>query len=143
MSLRTAIHAALQASTAVTDILGTGSSIRHYAGRLPQAPEVPFAVSYEITSVAQETHGAATDAEDTLDETLLQFSCYAETLTAALALRGAIRAALLDPTETAAAAILRAAGIVVTAPETREQYEAGVDLHCAQLDLTFFHNPNT
>lgn len=143
MALRPTIHAALLASTGVTDLIGTGDACRHYAGRVPQAPGMPFVVSIEIASSANDTHGNTTDAEDTLDETLVQFSCYAETLAAALALRGAVRAALLDPTISASHTVLTTANVVVTGPDTREQYEPEVDLHCAQLDLTFFHNPNT
>lgn len=143
MSLRVTIQTAILAATSVTDIIGTGTSCRHYAGRVPQSPTLPFVVSYEITSNGEDTHGSPEDAEDTLDQTILQFSCYAENLTTALSLRLALRAALLDPTVTAPASVLDDADVVVTSPQTREQHEEGIDVHCAQLDLTFFHNPNT
>jgi len=139
MSLRTSIHATLLAAGDVTALIGAGALCRHYPGRVPHNPDYPFVVSSEIASDAQETHGTATDAEDTLDETLMQFSCYAPTLAVALAVRAAVRAAFLDDDS----AILATAHIVVTSPQTRELYEDAADLHCAQLDLTFFHNPQT
>lgn len=139
MSYRAKIHECLDADSRVTDLIGAGTSLRHYPERAPQAPVVPYVVSNEIAANAQTTHGSATDPEDTMDEVLLQFTCLAATVAEADALRTALRAALLEDTSD----ILSAAHIVVTAPQARFLTEDEVDLHGAQLDLTIFHNPST
>ena len=116
--------------------------MRHYLGRVPSGPVTPYVVSLEITGNSIETHGTEDDAEDTADETRLQLSCYDPTLTVCIALRKALRAALLDPQQVASRAVLVAAGVSVSDPDTREQDEPDVDLRCAMLDVTVFHNPN-
>lgn len=139
MSLRAKIFECLRADATVTGVIGNGDACRYFAGRAPQEVAAPFVVSAEITSDAQETHGNEDDAEDVCDESLIQFSCYAETLAAALALRQAVRSALINDEQ----GILASERITVTAPRTREVDEQDVNLFCAELDLTFFHNPNT
>lgn len=139
MPLRTSIHDCLKADSRVTDLIGAGDACRHYPAQAPQSVAFPFVVSFEIYGQGISTHGLPNDPEDSMDESQLQFSCYAHTAEGATALRSAIRAALLEDTDD----VLSTARIVVTAPETRETYEEDLALYCAQLDLTFFHNPNT
>lgn len=137
MSLRPAIHSCLLADTGVTALLGAGAACRHYPEQAPPAAAAPLVVSNHIASVSAETHGAG---EDTLDETTIQFSCFAGTAedpSAALALRLAVRKALLDD----AAGVLATAGIKVTQPVERTFSEPLLNQTNAQLDLTFFHNP--
>ncbi len=137
MSLRTVIHSVLLADAAVVALIGDGEACRHYPERAPQNPDDTYLVSNEVTGTAAQTHGSATDAEDTLDETTMQFTAIAGTVAAAIALRLAVRAALMNP----ANALLVAARIKVTSPEMRFTTADEIDRHGAQLDLTFFHNP--
>lgn len=139
MSLRTTIHAVLAADGDVTALIGAEGRLRHYPERAPQGAALPYLISNEITGTPLETHGTASDTEDTLDETDIQFTAFAETVAETLALRAAVRAAFLED----AAGLLAAAHIVVCNPVTRFTAADEVDLHGAQLDLTFFHNPNT
>lgn len=139
MSLRVAIHDCLKGDSRVTALIGTGDDCRHYPDEAPQGVAVPFVVSYEITGRAEETHGLPGDPEDTLDSTLIQFSCFAASAEDSVALRKAVRAALLEDT----AAVLSTAGVRVTSPQTRGAFEDDRALYNAQLDLTFTHNPNS
>lgn len=108
---------------------------RSYFGQAPQPVVSPYNVVIEVGTVAQETHGTEDDAEDTEDDTLAQFNCYAKTPALALAGRSAIRAALV-----AKGAL---AGVVVSRPVQRLFKEELVELWNAQLDLLFQHNPAT
>lgn len=139
MSLRAAIHSVLAADTDVGALIGAGEACRHYPERAAQEVEVPFVVSSEIAGDPHVTHGQPGDAEDTMDETQIQFTCFADTVAAAIAVRSAVRAALLND----AGGIFAAAHIVVTSPTTRFSTVDEVETHGAQLDVTFFHNPNT
>jgi hypothetical protein len=129
----------LQADAAVTAIIGEGDTCRHYPVRAPQGAALPYLVSQIIAGSAFTTHGQPADAEDTLDEKLVQFTAVAETDTAATALRAAVRACLLAPDN----AVLTAAHIVVTSPQERDAAEDELGFYAPQLDLTFFHNPST
>lgn len=139
MSLRASIHACLKADTGVLALIPHGADIAHFPERAPQPAPSSYVVSNEITGIAQESHGIPDDAEDTMDETEIQFTCFAGTVSDASALRSAIRNALLNDDN----GILSDAHIVVASPVTRFVSEDDVSLHGAQLDLTFFHNPNT
>jgi len=133
MSLRAAIHAQILADPALTALIGTGEQCAHYAENGPENAPRAFILSYLITGGAESTHGAD---EDTLDSSIIQFNCYAPTLEDAAAIRTALRAALLPG--------LQAEGqrIVTTSPATRDSYEPELRKYRADLDLTFFHNPN-
>lgn len=139
MSLNASIFACLQADERVTAIFGAGDVMRYFPNHAPQGVAAPFCVGVDVTGFAHETHGTEDDTEDNCDETLKQFSVFAATMTAAAAGRLAIRQALLEDVND----ILSSAHIVVTSPATRDEFEESVDLHRADLDLTFFHNPNT
>lgn len=139
MPVRVSVHACLAADVALGAIIGLGVECRHYAERAQQGIAGSYVVSNHITSQAQTTHGQPGDAEDTMDETDLQFSCIASTAAEAIALRSAVRAALVNDTN----GILATAKIVVTAPQERMFPQDDIDAYVAQLDLTFYHNPQT
>lgn len=139
MSLRASIHACLLSDTRVTDLIGNGDGFRHYPERARQGVAAPYLVSNEIAGDALTSHGRPGDPEDTMDETLVQFTAVAETVAQAVALRTAVRAAILEDV----GGVLAAAKIVATAPVTRFATVDQVEQHGAQLDITFFHNPNT
>lgn len=143
MALRTVIHDTLSASTAVTDLLGSGASLRHYPVRAPQGVTIPYLVSQIVASRAESTHGSGSDGEDTLDETLVQFTCLAATNDAALAVLVTVREAFMDPTVSASRAVLDTARVVCTGPELREGDADEVEGLLPTLELTFFHNPST
>jgi hypothetical protein len=92
-----------------------------------------YIVYQKIASTAATSHGQPGDAEDTLDESLYQFSCYAPTAKEAKAIRRALRSDILYPGAMT--------GIVVTAPVERDGDEPEVDSKRADLDVTIFHNP--
>lgn len=143
MSLRTTLHATLQASPAVCALIGEGGAIRHYPVRAPQGTARPYLVSQVIIGQAEETHGNPDDAEDVLDETLVQFTAIADDVDVADALIRAVRQAFIDPTLAECRALLDAAHITAAGPQVREGVSDEVDAGAPQLDLTFFHNPNT
>lgn len=143
MALRTVIHDTLQAAPAVTALLGVGATLRHYPVRAPQGVTTPYLVSQIVASRAADTHGSGTDGEDTMDEALVQFTALAADNDSALAILQAVRAAFLDPTVTAARAVLDTARVVCTAPELREGSADEVEGLLPTLELTFFHNPST
>ena len=139
MSYRTAIHDCLRGDSRVTALIGTGDACRHYPVQVPQGVSVPFVASYEISGGDFGTHGLPGDAEDTLDESLVQFSCFAADFESAQALRKVVRAALLEDT----AGVLAAAGVRAMSPQTRDGHEDDLQFFNAQLDLTFTHNPQS
>lgn len=140
MALRAKIHECLLADTRVTALIGSGVDCRHYPERAPIGVLAPYVVDHHISSVANTTHGQPGDTEDTMDETLIQHNCFGETVESADALRLALRQALLEDTN----GILAAAHIVVTDPTQRNDPDEEVaKMYAAQLDLTYFHNPNT
>jgi hypothetical protein len=138
------MHAVLQAAPAVTAIIGASTAIRHYPVRAPQGAAMPYLVSQKIAASPFQTHGTPTDGEDTMDESLIQFTAVADDPDEAAALIAAVRGAFMDPaTNAAARALLDAAHIVATGPEEREVAADDLDAMAPQLDLTFFHNPST
>ena len=139
MPLRNSIHSCLLADTRVTDLIGTGSACRHYPRRAPQGAAAPYVVSQKIAGRPEQTHGTPGDAEDTMEEALVQFSCIAATGDAADALCLAVRKAIMEDV----GQVLATAHITATSPDTRDAEEDAVDLHVAQVDITFFHNPQT
>lgn len=100
-----------------------------------QSPIYPQVVWQLIVSEAQTTHDGDEETDGGLDRTDLQFSCWADTEFDANALRKAVRTALMR----------RGAmeGVKVNSPVERTFLEQEVEKHNAQLDLTFWHNPNT
>ena len=143
MNLRTIIHQTLTACPRVTDIIGVGDVARHYFGKIQNSPARSYVISSLVASTALETHGTETDAEDTADETRMQFSCYADSMTEATALYLAVRRALINKDEVASQQVLLENDVSVSDPDSREQDESDTDLYCVQLDVTFFHNPNS
>jgi hypothetical protein len=118
--------------------------IRHFPVRAPQGTVLPYLVSQHIASTPAQTHGTGTDGEDTMDESLVQFTAVADDPDQAAALIAAVRAAFMDPAVNAdSRALLDAAHIVVTNPEVREVPADELEGMAPQLDLTFFHNPAT
>lgn len=138
-SLRSVIHAALAADARVTALLGLGEELRHYPERAPQGAALPYLVSNEVSGVAATTHGVEGDPEDTLDQTQIQFTAFGASVSDSIAVRAAVRAALVEDV----AGLLAAARVVVASVFTRFLAADEVGLHGAQLDLTFFHNPST
>jgi hypothetical protein len=111
------------------DVLGPLIGDRFYPTLGKQGGAYPMIVWQEIVSIGQTTFD---DADGTLDRTDIQFSCYADTLFAASAVRKALRVCL-----TTLEAI---PGVKITFPVQRTFHEEQVEKHNAQLDLTFWHN---
>lgn len=107
------------------------ASTRIYPTQAPQGTESPYVVMTEVSTVAQEGQ----DNMLGLDETLMQFSCYAIDTQTALNLRRAVRNALC------------AAGVKIPAVEavfgaTLRFLPADEYFICnAILELTFSYNP--
>lgn len=143
MSLRNAIHEVLSTNPEVIALIGT----RHFRTRAPQGVERPYLVSQIITGRAETTHGTSESAEDSLDETLVQFAAVAADADTAQQIISEVRACFLDPQRIECRSILTAAHIVVTGPEEREMppddESAAGPVFVHQIDLTFFHNPST
>lgn len=119
------------ATSAVAALVGNAIYPVEAAQVLPNSGR--YIVYQQIASNAATTHGHPGNAEDTLDETIYQFSCYAPTAKDARAIRRALRSDLLYPTAMT--------GIIVTRPVERTGDEPEVDLKRADLDVTVFHNP--
>ncbi len=128
------IFATLTALTSETKALCNG---RVYAVTAPQGSiEVgEYVVYQQIGSSPFETHGTSESAEDTQDECLVQFSCYARTAKLARALRRAVRNDLLVP------GVME--GVKVASPDEREADEPAINAKRADLDLSLFHDPST
>lgn len=139
MNYRTAIHDCLRGDSRVSALIGAGDACRHYPAEAVQGVEVPFVVSTEITGAPAETHGLPGDPEDTLDFSLVQFSCFAGSAEDAHALRSAVRSALLEDLS----AVLATAGVRCSSPTTRETTEDVPRVWHAILEITFSHNPNS
>lgn len=144
MSLRATIHEVLQAAPAVTAILGAGSAIKHYPVRAPDGTAEPYLVSQIIVGKPEQTHGDSSDGEDTMDETLVQFTALAADVDAGATLISAVRAAFMDPaTNPDCRTILDRDHVVPTSPTVREETSDELDgLALPTLELTFFHNPS-
>jgi hypothetical protein len=144
MSLRRTIHEVLQAAPAVTALIGAGGAIRHYPLRAPQGTALPYLVSQKVVSKPMQSHGTPEDGEDTMDETLMQFTAVSDDPDAGASLITAVRGAFMDPaTNPDCRALLDTAHIVATGPDEREVSVDEIDGVAPQLDLTFFHNPQT
>lgn len=90
MTLDEAIFTALSANAGVTAIAGD----RSYPVQAPQSAALPFVVWQRIATVPINSH----DGPAGLDQTTMQFACFAATFTAAHDLRNAVRAAIEDVT---------------------------------------------
>lgn len=117
----------LKADAGVAQIAST----RVYPLEAEQGVTSPYVVMTEIITTTEESHD---DAEG-LDNTLMQFACYANTTLEAINLRKAVRTALL-----AAGAM---DGVKVIQPVQRLQEADEDSLANAILELTFMHNPST
>ena len=90
MTLDEAIFTALSAHAGVTAIAGD----RSYPVQAPQSAALPFVVWQRVSTSPINSH----DGPAALDQTSVQFACFAATFTAAHDLRNAIRTALEDVT---------------------------------------------
>ena len=134
MTLDEAIFTLLSTSPSATNAL-VGARVYPVTAAQGVQTAGSYVVFQQIASDPKETHGITDDAEDTLDETTYQFSCYAATLKAAKAIRRALRSDLLYPGALT--------GRTVCSPVERTGDEPEVAIQRADLDLTFFHNPLT
>lgn len=125
MKLAEAIYAALSADAGVIALVVD----RIYPGRAPQGVALPYVVYFMVASVPDQTHGETSQ----LDNTLAQFSCYAETYAQARDLRQAVRATLENQT--------LGNGSRPIIDTERDQFEEVANLYHHLLDVNFYHDP--
>lgn len=85
MSIEVDMVTYIKTLTAVTDIIGTGSSARIYYQKLPNDPTLPAIVYNRISSPRSRTH----DGDSNLSKPRIQYSIWAETDTGVMALADA------------------------------------------------------
>lgn len=127
MTLDEAIFTALSAHTGITAIAGD----RSYPVEAPQSAVAPYVVWQRVSTVPINSH----DGPAALDQTSVQFACYAETFTAANDLRNAVRSALEDVTLGNSAS-----GIVTNIRDTKES-EPVPPLFRSDVDIDFIAAP--
>ena len=127
MTLDEAIFTALSAHAGITAIAGD----RSYPVEAPQSAVAPYVVWQRVSTVPINSH----DGPAALDQTSVQFACYAETFTAAHDLRNAVRAALEDVTLGNSAR-----GIVTNIRDTKES-EPVPPLFRSDVDIDFIAAP--
>lgn len=126
--LAASITTHLKASAAVAEIAST----RVFPGKTPQNIAAPYVVLTEVSTTPSESQ----DNMLGLDETQVQFACYASDDRTALNLRKVVRKALC------AAGVTIDGVQAVTGANLRFLEADEVSLANAILELTFIHNPN-
>jgi hypothetical protein len=106
----------------INSLIGAYAGGRVYAVTAPDGVAAPFAVWQRIVSTPVTTH----DAEQYLNETVIQVACYAETFTAALGLRTDVIAALVGN---------HAEG-PISLSSKRDTYEDAVSLYRCDADFS-------
>lgn len=129
MALAESIIAKLSEDAAVSAIVGSGATARVFAGIAPAGTPAPYAVFSVVASNAEVTHDASSD----FDLATIQFTCVADTYTAARNLRKSIRGALTDAT-------LAGDEKAVDFME-RDGFSEAVDAYAQLLDVDIWHNP--
>lgn len=132
--LSKAFYELLIATAAVTDICGS----RIYATRAPQNTPVPYVVWTEVVSNPNQTLSNV----NALDESVVQFSCYATDIKTAMLLRTEVRRALCPPPVDGEAQN-PIPDVKITNPLSRSLPEEELNLNNAVLELTFRHHPLT
>lgn len=124
MTAQSAIFARLSDPTSATAaIVGSGSTARVYPEIAPDLAARPYVVFHQV---ALEPANTLTGTFEVANR-LFQFSCFATTFAAAVALRDAVTADLDD--------IELANGDTPIVQDQRSGYEEVVDLHRADVDF--------
>lgn len=127
--LGTRIYNLLTTDTGISALV----ALRVYPTVGEQGAAYPYIVWQEVASTGETTHDGDSATDGGLDQTMIQFDCWADTSKKACALRALVRKALLVPGALT--------GTKVNRPDQRLFHEAGIEKHNAQLDLIFWHNP--
>lgn len=123
MSLASAIFSVLSNDGPIALLIDSGTSCRAYPSFVPAGTAAPYAMWQHIGSDPQATH----DGPVGIQHDLVQVMCFARTYAEAVALRGAIVAALDG--------VLIDTGMNPTLQDERDSYEEAVDLHRCDADF--------
>lgn len=130
--ISTSIYTALKANSGLLSFFGlsSGAEIPVYPDIAPANTTAPYIVFHEIGGSPIVTHGAPSS----LAQTIIQFNCYGVTRESAQSLRALALVALDQAT-------LGTGESCTPIDVSRSGYDFAANLHRADLDLQFWHNP--
>lgn len=81
--LAASLITAMRGSSALTALVGSGSSARIYGGMAVQGASLPRVIFHDVSTLNSHTHDSATTSDAGIDESIVQFDCEARTLSIA------------------------------------------------------------